>query len=279
MTLTTEPNTRTTPSVLRVGWSRVVLELKVFFRERDSVVFSFLLPIVLLAIFAVAFGNQDITVDQTTISLASYFAPGLVAAGIFLVSFQTLAIGIAVEREERTLKRLRGTPMPQTSYFIGKVGMVLVAAAAQTVLLLLVAALVFGVELPTEPDKWLTFAWVFLLGTAGGTTLGIAYSSAPKSAKSASAVVTGPALILMFISGIFFVFRELPEWLQQIASVFPLRWLGQGMRSALLPDELVAVEVSDTWQHGTTALVLAGWMVAGLLLATWTFRWIRRDDS
>ena len=34
----------------------------------------------------------------------------------------------------------------------------------QATLLLSSPAFAFGVALPTEPEKWLTFAWVFLLG-------------------------------------------------------------------------------------------------------------------
>ena len=61
--------------------------------------------------------------------------------------------------------------------------MVLVTAVAQTVLLLAYAALIYRVELPTEPSRWFTFAWVFVLD-GGGTVLGIAYSSVPKSGRA-----------------------------------------------------------------------------------------------
>jgi len=157
--------------------------------------------------------------------------------------------------------------------------MVLVTSSAQVAMLLVVAALAFGVELPTEPDRWLTFGWVFVLGTAAGTVLGIAFSSVPKSAKSASAVVTAPLLILQFISGVFFVFSDLPGWLQDVASVFPLKWMAQGMRSVFLPAAFEADEVSQSWQHGLTALVLLAWLVLGLVLCVRTFSWQRRDDG
>ena len=54
------------------------------------------------------------------IDFTQYFLPGMIAAGIFLVSFQTLAITIAIERDDGTLKRLRGTPMPLVSYFLAR---------------------------------------------------------------------------------------------------------------------------------------------------------------
>jgi ABC-2 type transport system permease protein len=269
------------PSALKLGASRAALELRAFFREKDALIFAFFFPIILLGIFAVVFGGDDGTVfedgEGSGVDFVQYFLPGMVAAGIMLVSFQTLAIQIAIEREDGTLKRLRGTPMPPLSYFLGKIGMVLVTSIAQTALLLAVAAVVFGVQLPTEPEQWLTFAWVFVLGAAAGTVLGIAFSSVPKSARSASAVVTAPVLILQFISGVFFVFNDLPTWLQRIAEVFPLKWMAQGMRSVFLPPELEANEVSGSWQHAATAVVLTVWLVLGLVLCLRTFRWQRSD--
>jgi ABC-2 type transport system permease protein len=269
------------PSALKLGASRAALELRAFFREKDALIFAFFFPIILLGIFAVVFGGDDGTVfedgEGSGVDFVQYFLPGMVAAGIMLVSFQTLAIQIAIEREDGTLKRLRGTPMPPLSYFLGKIGMVLVTSIAQTALLLAVAAVVFGVQLPTEPEQWLTFAWVFVLGAAAGTVLGFAFSSLPKSARSASAVVTAPVLILQFISGVFFVFNDLPTWLQRIAEVFPLKWMAQGMRSVFLPPEFEANEVSGSWQHAATAVVLTVWLVLGLVLCLRTFRWQRSD--
>jgi len=154
---------------------------------------------------------------------------------------------------------------------------VLATSAGQIALLLAVAALAFGIDLPGDAGRWLTFAWVFVLGTAAGTVLGVAFSSVPRSARSASAVVTSVVLVLQFISGVFFVFNQLPTWLQDVASVFPLKWMAQGMRSVFLPPELEVTEVAGSWQHGPTALVLAAWLAVGLVLCARTFRWTRRD--
>ena len=267
-----------TPAALPLGGSRTVLELKAFFRERDAVIFSFLFPFIMLGIFSVVFGGEASSLGGgPAIDFTQYFLPGMIAAGIFLVSFQTLAITIALERDDGTLKRLRGTPMPPVSYFLGKIGMVLITAVAQTAILLAYAALVFRVPLPNTASSWLTFTWVFVLGTAAGTVLGIAYSSVPKSGRSAPAVVTTPLLILQFISGVFFVFSDLPTWLQHIASIFPLKWTAQGMRSVFLPPEYEAAEVSGSWQHGLTAVILTVWLIMGLIVCIRTFRWQRRD--
>src|SRR5690606_18934049 len=142
---------------------------------------------------------------------------------------QNLGVDIAMERGDGTLKRFAGTPLPVTSYFMGKLGQVLVTGSLQAIGLLLLAGLVFGVQLPTEPERWLTFAWIFLLGVTTSAVLGIAISGLPRSGKSATAVIIPIALVLQFISGVYLSFSMLPEWLQNVASAFPLKWMAQGM--------------------------------------------------
>jgi ABC-2 type transport system permease protein len=261
------------PSVLALGAARAGLEVRQFFRQRDSFVFTFAFPVILLFIFGSVF-NTDITPGVT---FTQYFAAGMIASGVVLSSFQSLAIGIAIERDDGTLKRLRGTPMPPASYFLGKIGLVLVTSLSQTAILLFVGVLAFHLHLPTSPAIWLRFAWVFLLGVSAGTLMGIGYSSVPRSGRSAAAVVSPVVLVLQFISGVFFVFTDLPGWMQGIGSVFPLKWLAQGMRSVFLPSWFAQREAAGSWQLPLTALILAAWVVLGLALALRTFRWTRRD--
>jgi ABC-2 type transport system permease protein len=267
------------PATWRLALARTRIELVQFFRERDAVIFIFAYPIILLAIFATVFTGDVVGPGGETLPFAQYVLAGMVATGVLLTSFQNLAIGIAEERDAGGLKRLRGTPMPASAYFLGKVGSVLTASVIQVVLLLGVASVVFGVELPTSADRWFTFAWVFALGTAAGAICGVGFSSLPRSARSANAIVTPVVLVLQFISGVFFVFSGLPAWMQQLASLFPLKWMAQGMRSAFLPDWAMAMEPAGSWQHPATAAVLVAYLVVGLGVALATFRWRRRDDG
>ncbi|MCC2312609.1 ABC transporter permease [Cellulomonas xiejunii] len=279
MSATAPRSSRPLPGLARLALSRTVFEVRVFFRERDAVVFVFAYPILMLAIFATVFGSDEELAPGTGVYFPQYFLPGMVATGVMLSSFQNLAIAIAAERDDGTLKRLRSTPLPATAYFLGKTGQVLCTAAVQTALLLAVAALAFDVPLPTDPQRWLTFAWVFVLGTATGSVCGVAFSSVPRTGRSASPVVIPVVLVLQFVSGVFFQFNELPTWMQQAASVFPLKWMAQGMRSVFLPDELAVIEPAGSWQHGATAAVLVAWLVVGLVVGVRTFRWRRRDDG
>jgi len=189
-----------------------------------------------------------------------------------------MAIDIAIEKSDGTLKRYAGTPLPVVSYFIGKLGEVLLTGILQAALLLLAARLIFQVELPTDGGAWLTFAWVFVLGVTTSAVLGIALSGVPRTGKSATAVIIPIALVLQFISGIYIGFSQLPEWLQNVASVFPLKWMAQGMRSVFLPSNFEVLEQGESWNLPGVLLVTGLWLVFGLVACRLTFRWIRKDS-
>jgi ornithine cyclodeaminase/alanine dehydrogenase-like protein (mu-crystallin family) len=112
-----------------------------------------------------------------------------------------------------------------------------------------------------------------LLGSAASTSLGIAFSVIPKSGRGASAVVSPVVIILQFFSGVFFVFTDLPAWMQQVAAIFPLKWMTQGMRSVFLPDSFAAAEVAGSWETEKTFLIILTWFIAGLIISIRTFKW------
>ena len=261
-----------------LGLDRTVLELKMYSREKEAVFFSFLMPILLLALFSVIFGGQFGDDGSGGMTAGGYFLPGMLSAGVLLTSFQTMAMSVTSERDDGTLKRLRATPMPAVAYFLGKVGLVAVASTVQVALLLLVARILFGVHLPSTADRWSVFALVFRSASSAAPSSESPYSSMA-TARTVGAVVIGPMLVLQFISGVYFAFDTVPQWLQQVASLFPLKWIAQGMRSVFYPSQLASAEMAGAWETGRTVLVLAAWAVGGLVLCALTFRWFKRGTT
>lgn len=262
--------TRPLPGVLAVAVERAKLDLRTFFRRKDAVVFTLLFPLMILTLFGLIFPGE---VEGADVRYSQVLLAGILATGVASVSFVNLAISICNERSNGTLKRLSGTPMPKLSYFLGKVALVLVTALLETVLVLALGMALFHLTLPTDPGRWLTFAWVFLLGVSACTLLGIAVSSVPRTPDSAGAVVNLPFVGLQFVSGIYIPFDQLPTGLRAVASVFPLAWMAKGFRSVFLPDGYLVVEPSHSWQHPAMAAVLGAWCLAGLVLCRMTFRW------
>jgi ABC-2 type transport system permease protein len=263
------------PAVWRIALARGRVELKAFFRERQSVVFILAMPAVMLILLGAIFANEQ---TGHGVSVGDLYVAGLIGGGVMATSYQNLGISIAFERERFTLKRLRGTPMPPAAYFAGKIIQVIVAAIAETAVLMLIGVLFYHLGLPRSLAVWWTFTWVFLLGVAACSLLGIAASSVPRSAaRNGVAVITLPFVVLQFISGVYVPFFLVPSWLQDIAALFPLEWMCRGMRQVFVP-HAVALEPGQPWQPGQTALVLSVWVVAGLILCLTTFRWQNKRD-
>ena len=263
------------PSVMRLGLSRTVIENRMFFRERDAVIFTFAFPIIMLVLFGSIFSSE---MEGTGLTVSQLYVAGLIGTAA-MTGFQNLGINVAMDRDDGTLKRLAGTPLPRTSYFIGKALNTLFVSFLQVVILLAIGVALFGLELPSEASRWVTFTWVFVLGVVGSSLLGVAISSLPRSAKSASAVIAMPFVVLQFISGVFIPIGQLPSWLVNIASIFPLKWMCQGFRSVFLGDAGATLEVAKSYELDRIALILGAWAVGGLLLCLMTFRWKSRRDG
>lgn len=264
--------------LVRLSLERTRIEVKTFFRTPEQVFFTFLLPVLFLVIFATIFsGELEGPPGVEEVEFAQYFVPGMIATGVFSATFASLAMTISIEQHEGLLRRLSGTPLPRSAYFAGKIGLAVVTSAMEVVLILGLGIVVFGIDVPTEPVKWLVFAGVFLLGIAACSLLGIAYTRVIRTGASAPAIVQPPYLVLQFISGVFLQYDQVPQGLKVVASLFPLKWMVQGFRYTFLPEWVAQDDYGGGWQVDQVFLVLAAWFVVSFLLAKFLFRWNREQ--
>jgi ABC-2 type transport system permease protein len=131
---------------------------------------------------------------------------------------------------------------------------------------------------------------IVLVGMAAFSLMGIGYTAFIPNADSAPAIVQLPYLVLQFISGVFFPFRLMPGWLQVVASIFPLRWLVDGIRAGYLgldylPAQAASGDSTPERVSGLAALtsqwpgllIMGLWGAAGLVVALRRFRWEKRQ--
>src|SRR6185437_4138632 len=109
------------PSAVRIGLSRVVPELKMFYRRPEQLALTFSMPAVICVLLGSIFTAK---VPGTQTSTGAVIAASMLSYGILSTSFVNLGIGIAADRETGALRRLRGTPATASSYFIGKIMLV-----------------------------------------------------------------------------------------------------------------------------------------------------------
>jgi ABC-2 type transport system permease protein len=264
----------TLPSAVRIGLSRIVPELKMFYRRPEQLALTFTMPAVICLLLGAIFTAK---VPGTEISTGAVIAASMLAYGILSTSFINLGIGIAADRETGALRRLRGTPATASSYFIGKIALVAIASLAEAIIILLLGVLVFGLRLPADLFGWFTFTWVFLLGIISCSLLGIFVSNLASNAVSAAVITNGPAVGLQFISGTYVPLMVLPTWMLIVGSFFPVKWMAQGFRSVLLPPQMAAFEPAGSWEHWRIFLVLTAWSIVGLLACLRVFRWSDRN--
>ena len=126
----------------------------------SRVVFTIGLPVLLLLIFGSVFNE---TIDAPTSRSASTSRPGMIASGLLNTGFQTLAIGIRIERENGGAQAARRHSDATASYFAGKFLLVATIWSLQIVLLLGVGVRCSG-STGRRRYGWFTFAWLWLLG-------------------------------------------------------------------------------------------------------------------
>lgn len=226
---------------------------------------------------AVLFLNRGNTIPGTGIALTVSLLPALLAVGLSFGVMGT-AYTLSSEREDGTLLRCKAVPNGMSTYVIG----LCVFAAIDGLFsftVLLGAALFLVPGLPTDLLPWAGMVGYVLLGLAAVLPLGLLVGSVVRSPRVIGGVgmlVTGGMAV---VSGLFFPIQVMWGWLQAVAQVFPVYWLGLGLRSVFLPAEAAALEVGGSWRTLETIVVLGAWAAVGLLLGPVFLRRMARRES
>ncbi|WP_238696950.1 ABC transporter permease [Streptomyces sp. E5N298] len=259
----------------RAGLQRGGIELRQLLRNPKELTGH--LTNVLVALVVAAFVGDDVPGTQTP--MAHLVLAGFAAYLLFQIGLVNLPQILVTEREEGALLRLRATPGGIRAYLVAKCVLVVVTALGTLALLLLTAAVFVDGPLPHGPGGWLTLLWVTTLGLLAVVPLGAAIGAVLPNPREALALIMLPVMGLLVTSGTVFPITSLPVPVQQVASVFPLKWMAQGLRSALLPDAARTAEAAGSWELPTVALVLTAWTVLGFLLAVPLLRRAARRES
>ncbi|WP_328603231.1 ABC transporter permease [Amycolatopsis sp. NBC_00345] len=262
-------------AALRTGLRRGLIEFRHQWTNRDDIVGQLFWTVTTLG--ALLF-MRGATLPGTSFSLGASSVPGVLGAGIVLNGLSGMAGFLTVDREDGTLLRAKATPNGMLGYLVGKMTSVSLMQVTGMAVTLIPALFLFSGLATGGVWSWLTLLWVLVVGLTATLPLGAALGSLTTSSRSMAFIML-PVFGLGAISGIFYPITALPVWVQDVAQVFPMYWLGLGMRSALLPDSAVVVEIGQSWRPWATLGVLAAWAVIGLVLAPILLRRMARRES
>ena len=256
----------------RRGWTEFVQSVR---STQDQGFFVFMVVASMLYLVFSGF----IEVEGTTLSMPTVAMPSLLGA---LLAFGVVigpAYALAMEREDGTLLRHKAIPHGMQGYVTGQLVLHSLGLLPLLTVLLVPSFLLFDDLMSNGLRGWLTVLWVLVLGLLATLPLGMMLGAVVPSTQKVGTWGMLPVIVITAISGIFFPIQALWGWVQAIAQVFPIYWIGLGMRSAFLPPEAATIELGGSFRTGWTVLVLAAWAVVGLTHAPRRLRRMARRTS
>lgn len=157
--------------------------------------------------------------------------PGIATMLLLLITTIVTSMGLARERESGTLEQVLVTPVRPWQLILGKMLPFAAIGLFDLLLALVVGGYVFDV--PVRGSLWLLFgaAFVYLFTTLGLGLFISTISQTQQQAFLAGFIVMMPGMLL---SGIMTPVSSMPDWLQPLTYVNPLRWFSEIARAVMI---------------------------------------------
>lgn len=257
---------------LHRGWTEFVQSLK---SAQDQGFYLFMA----FATLGYLFLRRNSEVDGTGLLVPQVSMPSILGA---LVAFGVVigpAYALAMQREDGTLLRAKAVPHGMDGYVTGQLLLQSLGLLPMLAVILVPGFLLFDGLMAGGASGWLTMLWVLVLGMLATMPLGIIIGAMVPSTEKVGSWGMMPIMVLAGISGIFFPIDALWRWVQGVAQIFPMYWLGLGMRSAFLPDSAVVLEIGNSWRPLQTVAVLSAWAIAGAMVSPRVLRRMAQRQS
>jgi ABC-2 type transport system permease protein len=258
------------PSDLGLLWRQVRAQNKLFLRNPFSAFFSLAFPVMFLLLFGSLNGGGRIP-ELNNIRYIQFLAPGMLAFAVISTCYTGLVTGVAINRDEGLLKRVRGTPLPPWVYISARIGSAVWFSIVSAVVMVVAAVLLFQVEVITRMLP--AAAVTLLLGAACFCSLGMAVAAVIPNGEAAPVIANFTFFPVAFVSDLFFPTAGAPAWVGTVGSIFPVKHFAVALEGTFNP----FVHGSGfQWGH---LGVMVLWMVAGVLVAVRLFRWEPKVDA
>ena len=177
------------------------------------------------------------------IKYIDFLLPGVLAMTISMSAMMTIGNSIAGERERGELARLFMTPTSVSTVIGGKIISQLLREMIRTILLIVVAVLLFNVVIN---GNILLLFLVLLISTLCFVGFGMMFSATAKTQEDYIQIILPVVMPMMFICGVFFPTETMPWILQKIAYFMPLTYANDALRAVMLQGasfEIVAYDL------------------------------------
>lgn len=226
-----------------------------FWRNPSAAFFNFVLPLLFLAAGGAIFSGSQHDLNR--------LVPAIAGMSVMSTTFTALAYNIVFLRERGVLKRIRGTPLPTLSYFIGVAANAITNTALQIAIVILAGRAFFGIG---WPQHWLALIVFVAAGVVSLAALGVAFAHVIPNFESTAAYVNAVFLPVVFLSFYVFDSSSAPGFLRSIAEALPLKPLIAGLSGAMVTGASLSSNLDGL-------AVIGLWGVFGIYLAVRGFSW------
>ena len=188
--------------------------------------------------------------------------PGLIALILFQTATSLTALAIVRERERGTMEQLIVTPIRSWELILAKITPYILVSFADTLLILVLGTLVFGVPIRGSIILLFAMTGLYLLPTLG---YGLVISTVARTQQQAQLMVMPLMLPAMMLSGYIFPIASLPLALQYVGELLPTTYFIYIMRAVVIKGVGISLILPQI-------LALSVFAVALLGLAMWRFR-------
>ncbi|RSK27198.1 ABC transporter permease [Bacillus sp. HMF5848] len=202
-------------------------------------------------------------VRALNITYIDFLVPGIVAMMIMSNNMNGVAGQISSWRERGILRRMQGTRLKASTFIAAQITARLALNGLQASLVLLVANLVFNIEVR---GSWLILIGFVILGTLAFMALGFIIAGVAKNPESAGPIAAFATFPMLFLGGVFFPIANMPEFIQPIVKILPIAHLSTALRETMN----IGTPIWNLWPE---TLTLAGWLIVAFAIASRTFRW------
>ena len=230
--------------------ARIIRQL---IRDRRTIALIVLVPVVVMTLIGLSFPEGNVL---------DFIAPALLATLALFFSFLLTGISFLRERSQGTMERLMASPVSRLDIVVGYLFGFFIFALTQTLIIVLFTIYVLDVHY--YGDLWQIFVFQTVVIT-GAVNLGIFIST---FARNEFQMVQFIPLILfpqIFLCGVIWPVEQMPDYLQWLSAILPLRYAVDGLRDIMLAGK----NLLDVWFE---LVVLVGFAAVMSVLAAITLR-------
>jgi ABC-type multidrug transport system permease subunit len=188
--------------------------------------------------------------------------PGLICIVLTISTLFVTTLSITRETERGTMENLLAMPVRPIEVMLAKVVPYIVIGYAQVVLIVAIAAVVFGLPIRGSIPLLSLALGLFI---ASNLVLGVSFSTIARNQMQAIQMAQFTLLPSFLLSGFMFPFKGMPIWAQWAGEVFPVTHALRIVRGMLLKGNGLADILPEMWPIAAFTLVVAA-------IARWSYR-------